>query len=105
MILSSLSIPNASATVQSSPESNKSQAIESRLARLASTIQERANQLPESSQPDSQVAIGWLDGGRRRGFVNSRRGGWGDGYRGGFVNYNPWRNGWRDGGGFLNYRR
>jgi rSAM-associated Gly-rich repeat protein len=90
-------------TVISATSSN----LESRLSRIAASLKERQSQLSESepSQPDGEIALGWADGRGGRGFVNTRRGGWGDGYRGGFANLNPWRNGWRDGGGFYNYRR
>lgn len=80
--------------------------LESRLSRIATTIKEREHQLSESSttQPDGEIALGWVNGRGNRGFVNTRRGGWGDGHRGGFANINPWRNGWVDRGGFFNHR-
>lgn len=78
--------------------------IEARLNRLSSAVRERVNQLPESSTDPSLQALGWADGGRGRGWVNSRVGGWGDGRGGSFANARPWRNGWSDGGSFFNSR-
>lgn len=87
------------------PHTQASNSVESRLARLQSTFQTKAAEIPmESTAEPTDVALGWANGRGGRGFVNGRRGGWGDGYRGGFGNINPWRNGWRDGGGFYNRR-
>ena len=104
--IASLAPPNAQAAV--TPEVAAPSSVEARLNRLQSALQQNnqsktANPNSATEQPES-VALGWGNGAGRRGFVNSRRGGWGDGYRGGFGNINPWRNGWRDGGGFLNRR-
>ncbi len=98
--------PSVSATQPSLTNSANSNTLESRLARLATTLKEKENQVADTTQPQSptEVARGWLNGAGRRGFVNGRRGGWADGYRGGFGNIHPWRNGWRDGGGFYRYR-
>lgn len=83
------------------------QTVESRLNRLTAAIRDREAKLPDITElgPEQSLLAGWLNGrrgdfvnGRRGGFVNSRRGG-------GFLNSHPWRNGWRDGGGFWNYRR
>jgi rSAM-associated Gly-rich repeat protein len=107
--LSALNIPVTEAA--SSPNgvntNTPSSPLEIRLSRIVAALKERENYLSESdlNQPNSEIALGWINGRGGRGFVNARRGGWGDGYRGGFANINPWRNGWRDGGGFYNYRR
>lgn len=46
---------------------------------------------------------GWGNGSRGT-FVNTRGPGWANGTGGGsFVNVNPWRNGWGDGGSFWNW--
>ena len=81
-----------------------SQPLETRLSRLSTTLKAKENSISDIPlNKPNDVAIGWADGRGSRGFVNLNRGGWGNGYRGGFVNRNPWRNGWRDGGGFRNY--
>ncbi|MFM7382061.1 MAG: GrrA/OscA1 family cyclophane-containing rSAM-modified RiPP [Microcystaceae cyanobacterium] len=74
-----------------------------RLARISSTLQNRAEQLPQETEiPTDALALGWGNGSGGT-FVNSGRGGWGNrSGGGGFGNVNPWRNGWGDGGGFLN---
>jgi len=88
LALSALNIPTANATVKT-PVSTT---IESRLSRITETIKERENQLqvkPEVPQPGEKIAGAWGNGGG--GFVN--RGGGGN-----------WRNGWGDGGRFINSR-
>ncbi len=100
LALSTLSTPTtATAATTESPS-----AIAIRLSRITATLREREAQLSEALQPGQETAIGWGNGGGNRGFVNTRRGGWGDGHRGGFANINPWRNGWGDRGGFFNSR-
>jgi rSAM-associated Gly-rich repeat protein len=93
LAVSAFSLP-AAATTANSPTAEAESAsptIESRLSRLTVALRERAEQLPEASEftGDSEIAAAW---------VNARRGG------GGFVNRNPWRNGWGDRGGFFNTR-
>jgi rSAM-associated Gly-rich repeat protein len=89
--------------------------IESRIARISSTLKNSADQtdFSESSSANAsqspetpmQVAIGWGNGRGGGTFVNLGRGGWGNaGGGGGFGNINPWRNGWGDRGGFYNRR-
>ncbi|MEB3249895.1 MAG: GrrA/OscA1 family cyclophane-containing rSAM-modified RiPP [Merismopediaceae bacterium] len=75
-----------------------------RLARISSTLQNRAEQLPKGAEiPTDALALGWGNGRGGGTFVNSGRGGWGNrSGGGGFGNLNPWRNGWGDGGGFIN---
>jgi rSAM-associated Gly-rich repeat protein len=90
LVLSTLSI-SASAEAAATPLNT----IEARLSRLATTVRERAEQLPESTENPDLLAIGWADG---------RGGAWGNGGGGGFINSRPWRNGWADGGGFWNSR-
>lgn len=88
--------------------------VESRLARLQSTLQQNTNDLQTQEWPGGlqHLALGWGNG-RGGTFVDTRRGGgWGNGGGGGFGNINPWRNGWGDrgfynrrwpnGGGFVN---
>ena len=75
-----------------------------RLARISSTLQTKAEQLPQESQlPKDALALGWGNGRGGGTFVNAGRGGWGNrSGGGGFANLNPWRNGWGDGGGWVN---
>lgn len=100
LALSALSIP----TMAKAATSECPPAIENRIARITATLRERETQLNEPVQSNQEIAIGWGNGRGNRGFVNTGRAGWGNGYRGGFGNVNPWRNGWRDGGGFFNSR-
>ncbi len=103
--LSALNIPVAQGASTPKEVNPPSSALETRLSRIVAALKEKESHLSESeSQSNQEIAIGWANGSGRTGFVNTRRGGWGDGYRGGFVNVNPWRNGWRDGGGFFNHR-
>ncbi|MEB3189639.1 MAG: GrrA/OscA1 family cyclophane-containing rSAM-modified RiPP [Snowella sp.] len=81
------------ATQETSPANvNRSQtgSVQDRLNRISSTLKAKASQLPgtESQIPSDAIALGW----------GNLRGG------GSFVNLNrpAWRNGWGDGGGFLN---
>lgn len=99
LLLAALNVPDAAATT--TPVAQPT--IEARLTRLSATMQERINQLPDSVlTPDQRIALGWGDG-RGRDWVNGRGGGgWADGYRGDWVDGRNWRNGWPDGGGFLN---
>jgi rSAM-associated Gly-rich repeat protein len=107
--IAALNAPSVEAiTTQPSPtNSANSNALESRLARLAATLKDKENQVSSANQLPSppEVALGWANGSGGRGFANAGRVGWGDGYRGGFANVHPWRNGWADGGGFYNYGR
>lgn len=99
LALSALSLPDTAA-IAAAPTAHPS--IEARLTRLSTALRERANQLPEPSLVDQNIALGWADG-SGRDWVNGRGGGgWADGYRGDWVNRNNWRNGWADGGGFYN---
>lgn len=99
LALSALSASNANATILPIGQPT----IEARLTRLSTVIQERANQLQNSTlAPEQRVALGWADG-RGRDWVNGRGGGgWADGRGGDWVNRSNWRNGWADGGGFWN---
>ncbi len=92
------------ASLTSPTQSSSTSSIESRLSRISTTLKAKESQLSETSETPTEgpIALGWANGSGGR-FVNSRRGGWGDRYGGGgFVNVNPWRNGWRDGGSFWN---
>ncbi|MGH2416003.1 MAG: GrrA/OscA1 family cyclophane-containing rSAM-modified RiPP [Microcystaceae cyanobacterium] len=101
LVLSALSPTKAEAHVQQATTDTIPATLEERLARITETLRQRENQLQEPSQQKSGqlYARGAWGNGRGRGWVNGRRGrGWGDGRRGG------WGNGWRDGGGFANFR-
>jgi rSAM-associated Gly-rich repeat protein len=89
LALSALSSSGATAATTESAQTPSPSTIDGRLTKLTNALRVRAEQLPESNKeiPDQLIAGAWLNGGG-----------------GGFVNANPWRNGWRDGGGFLNYR-
>jgi rSAM-associated Gly-rich repeat protein len=99
LALSALSVSSAAAPNVPADQST----IEVRLSRLSNVLRERANHLPDSAvAPDQRIALGWGDG-SGRDWVNGRGGGgWADGYRGDWVNGRNWRNGWADGGSFLN---
>ena len=118
LALATLNSPSTAKTIdevdqgisQNAPSTQPS--LEQRLNRLNAAIRAREEQLPESSQSQSnqsnfEVAGGWADG-RDREWVNGRRGGWADGRNGGWGNVNPWRNGsgWVNGrdAGFVNVR-
>lgn len=98
--------------------------IESRLSRLTNIMKLRADNITpndHNSNLPGELANrgawgngrgrgwvntnrgGWGDG-RGRDWVNGNRGGWGDGRGSGWINGNNWRNGWRDGGSFVNFR-
>ena len=80
------SLPPASQAAESPVPSS---GLEARLANLNTALLQRASTLPTENsvpRPGTDVVAG---------FAN-RGGG------GGFVNVNPWRNGWSDGGGFVN---
>ncbi|MEB3161166.1 MAG: GrrA/OscA1 family cyclophane-containing rSAM-modified RiPP [Synechocystis sp.] len=106
-VTTSTPAPALSAETQPLAPNSQPTGIEGRIARIQSTLKNTADQSPtDSTTSDPQkLALGWGNGRGGGTFVNSRRGGWGDGRGGGsFVNVNPWRNGWRDGGGFFNRR-
>jgi len=101
LALSALNIPAANATVKTTDSAILSTTIESRLSRITETLKQRENQLPKTSeapQPGEQIARGaWGNGGGRGGWINRGGGGsWGNG--------GSWRNGWGDGGRFINSR-
>ena len=113
LALATLNSPSTAKTIdevdksisQNAPSTRPS--LEQRLNRLNAAIRAREEQLPESSQSQSnqsnfEVAGGWADG-RDREWVNGRRTGWADGRGRDWVNVNPWRNGWSDRGSFYNY--
>lgn len=90
LTLATLDGSTAAAAISLSVPQANGQNIEGRLNRITAAICDRESRLPEAplSLKGKLVALGWADGGR-----------------GGWVNVNPWRNwrnGWRDGGGFLN---
>lgn len=114
--------PPAEATTPNQISTESPPTIEDRLSKITATVRERENQLQETSFPlDEEKMIagawrngdgrGWVNGtrrgwgdGRRGDWVNGVRGGWADGDGRGWVNSNSWRDGWRDGGSFWNYR-
>ena len=105
--IASLTGSPASALTNQTQPHNQPAGIEGRIARIQSTLKTTAENIPpDATSKPEKIALGWGNGRGGGGtFVNSRRGGWGDGRGGaGFVNVNPWRNGWRDGGGFYNRR-
>ena len=76
--------------------------LEDRLSRIAEVLRMREQHLP---QPNPNELAGWANGRGGGGFVNTRGPGWGNVSGGGsFVNSSPFRNGWSDGGSFLNRR-
>lgn len=104
LAVSAFSLP-VTATTANSPNAEAESAsptsptIESRLSRLTAALRERAEQLPEASEFNGdleEIARGWANGRGGGGWVNANRGG--------FVNRNPWRNGWADRGSFFNSR-
>jgi rSAM-associated Gly-rich repeat protein len=100
-------VPESAPAIASVPATHST--LEHRLANLSAALQQRANQsFPASTpnpEPTPDIIGGFANGRSGRGFADTRRGGWGDGRGGSFVNVNnPWRNGWRDGGGFYNRR-
>lgn len=104
-------IPASGAIAATSPTNataDSTKPIESRLARLTTTIRERELQLSKETSLTAEVLLAgaWGNGGGG-GFAN-RVGGGGfvNGGGGGFVNARPWVNGgWVNGGGFYNYHR
>jgi rSAM-associated Gly-rich repeat protein len=96
---------NNDENLKQNSEPSSEQTVESRLSRLTELIREREQQLDaDPLSADELLAKGFLDG-DDRGWRRSRHSGWADGAHGGdFRNSNPWRNGWRDGGSFFNWR-
>ena len=92
--LATLNLPIKTQAHQAEPVSTKTpQMLESRLARIATTLKERETKIPASSKLKKTLEIaGWGNSRGGGGFIN--------GPGGGFVN----RRGWGDGGGFLNRR-
>lgn len=121
LALSTLNVPEASATV--TPEPETTQTIDARLAAITEALKTKTQfatsesllSLPAGMAEEMMMAaIGWGNGRGGVAWGNSgngfRNGGWGNGgFRnggwgnGGFRN-NGWGNGWRDGGGFINFR-
>ena len=86
LAIAALNVPSAAATSQSSQPNDTAPTIEDRLSRLSVTIRQRESVLPENSiTPVDIVARAWANG-NGRAFVNG------------------FNNGFRNGGGFLNYR-
>ncbi|MBW4465556.1 MAG: rSAM-associated Gly-rich repeat protein [Pegethrix bostrychoides GSE-TBD4-15B] len=96
---------NMDENLKQNSEQSSEQTVESRLSKLTKLIREREQQLDaDPLSADELLAKGFLDG-DDRGWRRSRHSGWADGAHGGdFRNSNPWRNGWRDGGSFFNWR-
>jgi rSAM-associated Gly-rich repeat protein len=111
--IASVASSSAEAAVVDNDVSSQSGTIESRIARIHSTISNKVDSdstnplgsISPSPEIPPQVAIGWGNGRGGGTFVNLGRGGWGNGSGGGgWGNVNPWRNGWGDRGGFYNRR-
>lgn len=105
--IAGLTTPPAAQAIDAPPsnQTNNSNGVESRLARIQSTLKNSGADFNPQEIPQNppKTALGWGNGRGGGTFVNSRRGGWGDGRGGrGFANINPWRNGWGDRGGFYN---
>ena len=83
LALSTLNTPTATATSQDIGIKHQGLTIETRLSRLTAAIKERESQLQDSAKPGEDRLLAGS-------FANR------------FVNTNPWRNGWRDRGGFWN---
>jgi rSAM-associated Gly-rich repeat protein len=121
----------ALATLSSLPQASQAaettlagSGLEARLAQINSALLQRARTLPTENtipQPNHDVVAGFANRSGGGGFGNARGGGGfantgGGGFGnarggggfvnasggGGFGNVNPWRNGWGDGGGFVN---
>ena len=95
------SLPNASQATEITA------GLEARLASINAALQQRASQLPVETnfpKPGNDVVAGFANRSGGGGFGNARGGGGfvNRGGGGGFANVNPWRNGWSDGGGFVN---
>jgi rSAM-associated Gly-rich repeat protein len=104
--IATLNLSAAEATVSSQPNQVSKPTVEARLERIVNVLKTRETQLPqtESHPLNLELAVGWGNT-RGSGFVNTRGPGWGNVRGGGgFVNVNPWRNGWGDGGSFINRR-
>ena len=74
------------------PTAQTQSSIENRLIRISATLKSKESQLPDQASETpvgNLLALGWVNGRGGGGFVNRNSGG-------------GWRNGWRDGGGFLN---
>lgn len=116
--LSAFQLPSAEAkgweipSSQTPTQETTLTSVNDRLARISATLKAKASQLPEAQAnlPEDAIALGWGNIRGGGGFVNVNRpvwrNGWGDG--GGFVNRSwpngGWGNGggWRNGGGFFN---
>ena len=103
LTLSALNAPATNAALQANTEPTQV-SIEERIANINANIKDREEKLSDSPaiESDPSIVAGWADRSGGGSWVNARRGGWADGHGGGFVNRNPWRNGWGDGGSFWN---
>ncbi|MGL5508074.1 MAG: GrrA/OscA1 family cyclophane-containing rSAM-modified RiPP [Microcoleaceae cyanobacterium] len=119
LALSTLTVANqaqANSQIGAIANSNTNTSIEGRLQRLTNLMKDTADNLATDNnlpQPVSKLAAwgngrgrGWANGGGGGNWRNGGGGGsWSNGGGGGaWVNGNNWRNGWGDGGGFLNRR-
>ena len=97
--------PSLTEAKTNSPQDNlASRTIENRLSQLTATLQQRESQLQQTSQLSFPNSKQGLEVGQFRNFRNARPGG---GFRnGGWRNggWRNWRNNWRDGGRFVNFR-
>lgn len=105
LALSALSGSPAQATGSVPEFSHPSSNLEQRLNRLTETLQNREQQLdsiPQSAETEHSKDIAQFRNVFRNGGGFRNSGGWRNG--GSFRNGGGWRNGWRDGGGFVNFR-
>jgi rSAM-associated Gly-rich repeat protein len=93
--LSAFNLPvDAAIAPQFSPTATTQSSIENRLTRISATLKAKESQSPEKTSETpgkGNLALGFANVRGGGGFVNANRGG-------------GWRNGWSDGGGFLNRR-
>lgn len=96
LALAALNGQSAKAATQVDAMQAPKSTIESRLNRLTEMIRNRESQLDITTPELDQLIAGGFANRRGGGSFVNRSGG------GGFINTHPWRNGWRDGGGFWN---
>ncbi|MGL5033421.1 MAG: GrrA/OscA1 family cyclophane-containing rSAM-modified RiPP [Microcystaceae cyanobacterium] len=105
--LATFNLSSSEASVLPPTNQPSNSTLESRLARIVSILKTKESQLPQKNNLlNPELAGGFANRSGGGGFAN-RSGGGGFvnlGGGGGFANASPWRNGWSDGGGFLNRR-
>ncbi len=104
LALSTLSVSTAATASSLTADVETTHTIEARLSRLTGAIRQLETQLPEGVPLPEEVLMagGFAKSPYRGGWTQVGGGGWINGSGGGtFVNANPWRNAWVNGGGFL----